>query len=139
VEINVKRIIAEKYLRLMSAEDRKQLGGRTWEEIVGAGEVHNERKLQGQIVNLLRLRGIEALWHRSDKRSAATVGWPDITFAYYGKAFVWEIKLPERKLRPEQEKMILALKSEPNRWEVRVIHSVDEALAELYRMQSEKK
>src|SRR5438105_10429918 len=50
-------------------------------EAMSKAQIKNERQLQSMIVNLLRLKGIEPLWHRTDKRSAATVGWPDISFA----------------------------------------------------------
>src|SRR2546430_16460274 len=75
------KLLPERYLRLMSPADRKAIGQSTAEEALRKAEAKNERQLQSQIVQLLRLKGIEPLWHRTDKRSAATIGWPDITFA----------------------------------------------------------
>lgn len=101
----------------------------------------SEKELQGQIVNLLRLKGIEVLWHRTDKRSAATVGWPDLTFSlnqvfghdgltyFFGQAIAWEVKLPTGKLSKEQAE--LKPKLEANGWRWRLITSVDQALEEL--------
>jgi len=94
-------------------------------------EIKSERILQGQIVNILRLRSIEVCWHRTDTRSAATVGWPDLTFAVNGQAIAWEVKLPGGKLSKDQERVAGLLIHPPNNWQFRIIHSVDEALSAL--------
>ncbi len=88
-------VLPEKILRLLSPEDRKSLGaaGMTAEEAMLKAEVKNERALQVLIINLLRLKGIEPLWHRTDKRSAATVGWPDISFAISVASITKEVPL----------------------------------------------
>ncbi len=124
------------FLKCLSAADRKSLGkaGMTPEECLSKQEAKTERQLQTQIVNLLRLKGIEPCWHRTDKRSAATVGWPDLTFSIQPGATLWEIKLPTGKLSKEQEQMHIRLSTPPNCWRVRVIRSVDMALAELKEM-----
>lgn len=97
-----------------------------------------ERELQVQILNLLRLRGIEPLWHRPDKKSTATVGWPDFTFCVeHGLRsipIVWEIKLPGKKLSLEQTRLMIKLMDPPNAWVYKIITSVDEALAELKKL-----
>lgn len=137
-------ILPDKILRLISPEDRKKLG-KAWataEETLQKAEVKNERALQGLIVNLLRLKNIEPLWHRTDKKSAATIGWPDITFAVnsviehetYAFACVWEVKFGDGQLSDEQKKMAIRLQSPPNYWRYRVIRSVDEAMTELKEM-----
>jgi hypothetical protein len=101
-------------------------------------ELKTERELQGQIVNLLRLKGIEVLWHRTDKKSAATIGWPDLVFSLeHGLRSIpclWEIKLPGRKLSDDQMKLMVRLMEPPNAWMYKVICSVDEALAELRKL-----
>src|SRR5256885_7581653 len=112
-------------LRCLSPSDRKAIGQFTFEEVLQHADVKNERQLQSQIVQLLRLKGIEPLWHRTDKRSAATIGWPDITFAvrssqlnddgtfwiaqYYPCA--WEIKFGDGQLSKEQQQMAVRLQS----------------------------
>ena len=113
--------------------------GMTAEEAFSKFTAKNERQLQSQIVNLLRLKGIEVCWHRTDKKSAATIGWPDLTFSidlgkYCPVPCAWEIKLPEGKLSEEQEKMAIRLQTPPNNWYYRVIRSVDEALKELKKL-----
>jgi hypothetical protein len=125
-------VLPEAFLRCISPEQRKNvLGGQlTAEEAISRAEVKNERALQSQIVNLLRLKGIEPLWHRTDKKSAATIGWPDLTFAVPDPC-AWEVKFGDGKLSDDQVAMHLRLQTPPNCWRVRTIRSVDEALAEL--------
>jgi hypothetical protein len=94
-------------------------------------DLKSERQLQGQLVNLLRLRGIEPLWHRTDKRSAATVGWPDITASIKGTPVLWEVKLDGAKLSEEQQALRPRLIE--NGWDYYVVTSVDEALQILRR------
>ena len=102
------------------------------------GGLRREKALQAQIVSLLRLKGIEPLWHRTDKKSAATVGWPDITFSVeHGLRSIpclWEIKLPGKKLSLDQQTLMIRLMEPPNAWAYRVITSVDEALMELRKL-----
>ena len=97
-----------------------------------------EKQLQVQILNLLRLNGIEPLWFRTDKKTTATVGWPDFTFAVEqglkSVPIVWEIKLPGGHLSPDQQRMMHRLTDPPNAWVYRVITSVDEALNELRKL-----
>ncbi len=151
------KVIPEAWLKLMSKEDRKAIGQMSAEEAFQAFTARSERQLQSQIVNLLRLKGIEVLWHRTDKKSAATIGWPDLTFCVYELApqqvgtpdgtreskilrawqifaCAWEIKMPDGELSKEQEKMYIRLGTRPNGWIYRVIRSVDEALKELKSM-----
>jgi hypothetical protein len=90
-----------------------------------------ERELQSRIVTLLRRLNIEPLWHRTDRRSGATVGWPDITWCYHGRGYAWEVKTPTGRLRLEQERMLDRLAALPNGWSVRIVRSVDDAIAAL--------
>lgn len=134
-------LLPPNFLKCLTTEDRKALGkaGLTPEEALSKAQNKNERDLQGKIVQLLRLKGIEPLWHRTDKRSHATIGWPDITFATVHRwsgmdDFVpsaWEVKFGDGELSIEQNQMLVRLQSPPNGWRVRVIRSVDEALEQL--------
>jgi hypothetical protein len=124
------KTLPDQYARLVAPADKERLGIKTAMDRINANEAKCERQLQGQIVNILRLRGIEVLWHRTDKKSAATVGWPDLTFATSDHTpCCWEIKLPLGKLSPAQETMRDKLAI--NGWSWRLIRSVDEALLEL--------
>lgn len=126
-------VLSEKILRLMSSADRKKLGkgGLLWSEAKELAAAKNERELQGQLVQLLRRKGIEVLWHRTDRRSAATIGWPEITFAAGGQSCAWEVKFGDGELSTEQKQMAVRMMSPPNCWWWRVIRSYDDALAEL--------
>jgi len=122
------KVLPEKILRLMSPEDRKSIGQMTTEETFLKTQARNERELQGQIVNLLRLKDVEVLWHRTDRRSHATKGWPDITFCTRHGGHAWEIKFEGGALSQEQERMIARMQKEPNGWDVRVIKGLPEAI-----------
>lgn len=100
-------------------------------------DLQSEKRLQIQILNLLRQHHIEALWHRTDKKTTCNVGWPDFVFSVEQGLrrlpVCWEVKLPGGKLSPEQRNLQELLTHPPNSWEYRVITSVDEALRELKR------
>lgn len=93
-----------------------------------------ERELHRAVGTLLRLCGIEYVESRMDKRTTQRRGVPDILFAVPQGAVAWELKLPGKKLDPEQQAMFVRMTTRPNGWQCRVIHSVDEALAELRRL-----
>ncbi len=135
------KVVPESWLRCMSPEDRKAMGkaGMTAEEAIAKFTAKSEKQLQSQIVNLLRLKGIEVCWHRTDKKSAATVGWPDLTFCvriddYPPFPCAWEIKFGDGELSDDQRRMAIRLQSPPNYWQWREVRSVDQALALLRDM-----
>jgi hypothetical protein len=102
------------------------------DELSSKGDLRQEKQLQVQILNLLRLKGIQVLWHRTDKKTTGTVGWPDLTFAVEcGLKSVpvgMEVKLPGRKLSPEQQRVAVEMMAPPNSWQYHVVTSVDEVL-----------
>lgn len=100
--------------------------------------------LQSQIAKLLDSLGIVYIKSRTDKRATTAPGTPDFIFAVYGKhlldrafehtavcACAWEIKLPKKKLRADQEKMRERMTTRPNAWRFAVVTSLDDAVAEL--------
>jgi len=130
-------------LTKLSPTDRKKLGraGLTKSDCEAIVEAKNERELQKQIVNYLRLRGIEVNVSRMDKRTTHRKGWADITFSVRCKCCVnqvvpciWEVKYGEGKLSPEQEKLAVTLTTPPNCWRFRVIRSLAEAREELRQL-----
>lgn len=134
------KVIPQHISRLMSPEDRQAFGkgAMTAEDALARAEIKNERDLQRQIVALLRLKGIEPNVSRMDKRKTDAVGWPDITFAIdyyddpsYNIPCAWEVKFGNGQLSKEQQQMHVRLSTPPNAWRIRVIRSVDEAIAEL--------
>lgn len=97
---------------------------------MSAGVATSERQLQQQIVQLLRLHGIEPLVPAFGKKTRIAVGWPDITFCVnqsFG-ACAWEVKLGTGVLSTEQTQMAVRLMSPPNGWRYAVIRSVDDAI-----------
>lgn len=127
----------------MSKADREALGkgGMTAEEALARAEVKNERDLQKQIVALLRLKGIEPIISRMDKRTSNNVGTPDILFAIdvyddpsYDVPCAWEVKFGDGKLSVEQQQMHVRMSTPPNSWRIKIIRSVDEALIELKKL-----
>src|ERR1043165_8946289 len=114
-------VLPNNYLKCLSAKDRKALGkaGLTAEEAIAAYEAKSERELQRQIVSLLRLKGIEPIVSRMDKRTSNNIGTPDILFAVIGSyrasdtACAWEVKLPGRDLSEDQERMKIRMTEPP--------------------------
>lgn len=139
------RVIPENILKCMSPKDRRKHGQKTAAEVVAQGEAKSEKELQRSIVALLRLKGIEPIVSRMDRRTSNNVGTPDILFVagmengtgdewVWLVACAWEVKMPQGKLTIEQEAMAKRLTTPPNCWRHRVIRSVDQALAELKKM-----
>lgn len=71
------------------------------------------------------------------KKSRMTVGWPDITFAYYGIACCWEVKFENAQLKPDQKEMRRQLLDAPNNWRHEVVRSVEQAKAILDALKEE--
>lgn len=126
--------------------------GTTKEEAIRKFEVKNEKELQKQILSLLRLKGIEVNYSRMDKPKTDRVGMPDFLFciinnnppAYYHRdheweltntySCAWECKWDKGALSKEQQQMLSRLSTQPNGWRVKIIRSVDAAIAELRLM-----
>lgn len=146
-------VLPDKLLRLMSAEDRKALGkaGVTTAEALERANIKSERDLQTQLIEFLRLRGVEdVLCPRMDKKSTINAGWPDLTFVIHAERVLpcnpkrrvyvvtaptpcaWEVKLPGRKPTPEQAATHDRLRKAG--WQVAVITSVQDAQQELARL-----
>lgn len=120
----------------MSVADRKSLGkaGRTQAEANEKCEYRSEKELQKQILNLLRLRGIEVIVSRMDRKISNNVGTPDFLFSVLGRdnyrhclySCAIEVKLKKGVLSTAQMNMHAKMITPPNAWTYRVIHSVDE-------------
>ena len=130
-------------LRCIDPAERKKLKLKTAAEAITTAEIKSERDLQKQIISLLRLKGIEPIVSRMDRKTSNNVGTPDLLFAITGdlrgwewgaEACAWEIKLPGKVLEPHQEAFAKRMISNPNGWSFSVIRSVDQALKELNDM-----
>ncbi len=99
-------LIPDKYLRLMSPEDRKQLGkaGETFAEATERGSILTERKLQAQIESWFRKNEIYAERQRMDRKSNMTGGAPDFRVCFEGRFVAFEIKVGANHATPEQER-----------------------------------
>jgi len=128
--------IPEHYRRLMDAKDRGDLGklAETLDDARKRITYQEEKALQEQVIDLLRLYNIEANRSSMAKKKTDRVGWPDITFAYRGQACLFECKTPGEKLTPEQAELIPKLRAEPNGWRVWIIQSVREAVDALQEL-----
>jgi hypothetical protein len=94
----------------------------------------DERELQRQIANWLRLHGIWFTQSRMDRRTSNTVGTPDFIFCYRGRFVAWEVKCPwSRALRPEQQKAADAIVAAGGEW--RLVTSLVEAKGHLGGME----
>ena len=129
------RFLPANMVRLISEKDRKALGIQTGDERMKKWKVKSERDLQRQIVNYLKLRGIEVCWHRTDKKSAATIGWPDITFAVRVNGFpspcAYEVKFGSGTLSREQNDVLARMQAPPNCWRIRVIRTFIEVVDDM--------
>jgi hypothetical protein len=133
-------VLPDSFLRCLPADERKRLGQRTAEEVLRNGVVTSEKQLQTQIVQLLRLKGIEPLVPTFGKATRIKAGWPDITFCV-NQSFggcAWEVKIGDGKLSDEQKQMAVRLMSPPNGWRYAVVRSIDDALAILKELGVEK-
>jgi hypothetical protein len=126
------KLLPDKMISMVSERDRKLLGIATMEEKMKKMEAKSERELQRQIVQYLRLRGIEVIWHSTAKKSTATVGTPDILFAVRANgipmAIAFEIKFGTGTLSREQSDMLFRMQAAPNAWTCRVIRSFIEVV-----------
>jgi hypothetical protein len=126
------RFLPNHLLRLVTAEDRAELGLETYEERMKKLVVKTERQLQSQIVSYLRLRGIEPIWHRTDRKSRATIGTPDILFAVMAGGFpmpiAMEVKFGTGTLSREQNDMLERMHARPNAWRTVVVRNFIEVV-----------
>lgn len=122
----------------MSPDDQRAFSPtrRTPEETREAAAAKDEREIQRQVANYLRLLRVPFNQDAMNKRRTGTLGWPDFTFPYRGRCdararFVaWEVKpVWSQKLRPEQSAVAEAIKATGAEW--RLITSVADAQAHL--------
>jgi VRR-NUC domain len=111
-------ILPDHVLKLMSEKDRKAYAksigqptaGMTAAEATAVADGKHEAWIQRQFASYCTLRGYEYLWHRMDRRTGATPGWPDFLLVVSGKVVFVEFKTAKGKLSDDQERVQLALK-----------------------------
>ncbi len=119
-------VLPDNILRCMSPEDRKPLGkaGKTAAECAEKQEYEQEKELQSQIAQFLRLKGIPCIIPPFGKKSQLPEGWPDVSLAYMGVPLAIEAKSATGKLRPEQEEMHALLRAQG--WIVHTVRSLEQ-------------
>jgi len=119
-------VLPENILKCMSKKDRESLGkgGLLASEALEKGETRLERELQSEIVQYLQLKGIAVLWFRTDKRTRATVGWPDISFCKDGVPWGIEVKTSAGRVRAEQYETMRKMTCDG--WQCAVVRSFKE-------------
>jgi len=123
-------------LSCMSEADQRRFSrsGRTPAEAREAAVAKDERELQRQIANWLRLHGIWFTQSRMDRRTSNTVGTPDFIFCYRGRFVAWEVKCPwAPALRPEQRKAADAIVAAGGEW--RLVTSLAQGKEHLEKME----
>ena len=117
-----KHIVPENIARLMSEQDRKELGVQLSEEAKATGEASLERDLQKACESWL-IRNNVAYLHLSP-RAREKAGWPDLTLVYQGVPHAIELKTATGKLSEAQERMLALMRT--NGWIVHVVRSYAE-------------
>jgi hypothetical protein len=126
------KILPTHLTRLMSPADQRAVSptGRTPAETRAAAVVKDERELQRQVANYLRLLGVWHVQSRMDRRTSNTLGTPDFLLCRHGKFIAWECKCPwNRALRPEQAKAREAILAAGGEW--RLVTTLAEAQGHL--------
>jgi hypothetical protein len=111
-------ILPDHVLRLMSKKDRKTYAksigqptaGMTAAEATAAADSKHEAWMQRQFASFCTLKGYEFLWHRMDRRTGATPGFPDFLVIVKNQVVFLEFKTAKGKLSDDQERVQLALK-----------------------------
>lgn len=136
VSVALAPVLPENLLKCMDEADRRALGAKSNTDRRAEAIAKDEREIQKQVGNYLRLLD---LWHDQDgmhKRRTGTLGAPDFQFPYRGRYVAWEVKCPwSRSLRPEQQKAADAIEKQGGRW--RLITSLPEAQAHLREIDGE--
>ncbi len=87
----------------------------------------SEREAQKEILQFLRISGIEFICPPMNRRSTLPEGWPDISFARKGVPTALEVKVWGGKPRPEQSARHDAMRR--NGWRVHVVSGSAEVKA----------
>jgi len=129
-------VLPENLLKCMGEADRRALGAKSNADRREQAIAKDEREIQKQVANYLRLLNV---WHDQDgmhKRRTGTMGAPDFQFPYRGRFVAWEVKCPwSRSLRPDQQKAADAIERQGGRW--RLITSLAEAQGHLREIDGE--
>jgi hypothetical protein len=110
-------ILPDHVLKLMSEKDRKSYAksigqptaGMTAAEATAVADSKHESWMQKQFSTYCTLRGYEFLWHRMDRRTGATPGFPDFLVIVKNQVVFLEFKSAAGRLTEDQERVQMAL------------------------------
>lgn len=123
-------LLPEALLRRMSPADRKALGQKSSADVRKDAVAKDEKTIQRQIADYLRVRGLWFAQSRMDRRTSNTVGTPDFVFPFAGRYVAWEVKCPwAAMLRTEQAEAAADILAQGGEW--RMVTSLVEAKAHL--------
>jgi hypothetical protein len=120
--------LPEHILQRMSAKDRAMLGpgGLTAPEAITSAQKRWEREEQRIFARELNRLELPFCWHRTDKRSRATLGCPDFIVGCAGKTVWIEFKVEGGTLSDEQTKFSTCLSRQ--RLQLHICHGAAEAI-----------
>ena len=125
-------IITEQMRRRMSPADREALKCPTNDETRVKVEAGQERKLQADIANYLRLNGLWCDQDAMHKRRFGTAGAPDFQFPYRGHFVAWECKTSAGRLTAAQVGAGAQITAQGGHW--RLIRSIVDAQEHLRKL-----
>jgi hypothetical protein len=110
-------LLPDHVLKLMSETDRKAYAksvgqptaGMTSEEAINVASARQESWAQKQFASYCALKGFEYLWHRMDRRTGATPGFPDFLVIVKNQVVFLEFKSAAGRLTEDQERVQMAL------------------------------
>jgi hypothetical protein len=131
-------VLPQNIVDRMDADDReiyaraagKASAGWTSTETREKAKQRDEKALQKQIADFLRINRVEFVCPPMNKRSSLPVGWPDFTLCYQGTPLAFECKAWGERPRPEQNQRIQAMRD--NGWVVLVVHQLQD-VQEVFR------
>lgn len=131
-------ILPQNIVERMTPADRAALSQKSSAELREAAIAKDERQLQNQIANYLRLHNIWFAQSRMDRRTSNTVGTPDFLFCYEHYFVAWEVKCPwSQNLRAEQAKARDGIMAQGGDW--RLITSLAEAQEHLRELDGDER
>lgn len=123
--INI-NIAPDSFRSKIQKEDRKSIGIVTISEAQEKNDRLLENKMHNQFIQWLRLRGLDFIHARTDRKSTIEKGWPDFSVVYNGNVVMIEFKTQSGKLSEDQENVIKRLMVHGN--DVHVCTSVQDAI-----------
>jgi hypothetical protein len=127
---NMTGIMPQNIVDCMDPKDRAALGRKSSAEARADAIAKNEKQIQKQIADFLRLLNVPFYHSRMDRKTTTQKGTPDFLVCRKGRFVAWEVKTPWcAVLRPEQAIERAKILSEQGEW--RLITSLAEAQAHL--------